>query len=255
MFDLFTTASSISAWPFALPAKLKTAIQVFDESAYVEYEAFPPKVDTITLKNLSEVTVAYARDRAVEAVWNQAKQMIRSQLAQQVLRVAQECAEDIRKSETVEFNKVVAEFVENVKLLPDSLDSSDLIRAGGDVVNTYHKAADAATRLAKYDQWVASLYGLPKWAGNDHEPYLRLTKPSTRKQYRELVNTNSDSGIPGNLLYAAKNDVPIVLHLPNEVTELRDHLNSLDEPSAFPGMAKMVDGRIVKADGVTPVGA
>lgn len=254
LFDLITTASSVSVWPVTLPPKLKTAIQVFDESAFIEYAAFPPKVDTITVKNLAEVAVGYARERAVEAVWPDAKNMIRRQLAQRVLATAQECADDIRKAESVEFDKVVATFVENAVLLPDSLDSADLIRAGGDVVNAYHKAADAATRLDRWDSWVASLYGLSKWAADAQEPDLRIVEPANRSQYQELVNAKSDSGIRGAYLYAARNGVPFKLHLPDEITALRDRLNAEPAQSRFPGAARLVRGadgidRLVKADG------
>lgn len=255
MADLLTTANAISNWPVTLPKPVQDAIQLFDESAYVDYEALPPKVDSITLKNLPDLVTEYARERAVQAVWNDAKHMVRSQLAQQVLRAAQEHAEAIRKSESVEFNKVVKTFVENAALLPESLDAGDLIRAGGSAVSAYHVAADAAVQLGKWDSWVASLYGLPKWANNIIDPDLRIIEPSSRKQYQQLVNAPTDSGIPGNYLYAAKNGLAFKLHLPDEVTELRDRLNSEEAESFFPGMARIVDGQIRKADGVTPVGA
>lgn len=234
MADNIVTAYNLATWAPALgidlPKELSDILATLDEAKYADYAL--PVVDARKLnpKNVQQFIQNRAVEYATADQFLKAKAEIQQRIAHAAITVAGEVAPKVRDEILPKFQHQVDHFVDAVNILGDDLDPGVLVRSGADRVQAFNTAVDSAGNILAVQNWLTTLTNVFRYAafGVVPEP-LRITKPTTRGQYQEIINAESPTQeIPGHLWYAAKNNVQIYPNLPDESKALQESLDAMD---------------------------
>ena len=226
--DTNTVANTISGWTdlgLTIPTRLKAAAELYDSAAYVEGPYTGLDLSKVTGKNLEQTVTALAEQMAVEEQFAKAKQQVRDRLGRELLMVAGEVVDELVEALRPGFDRAASQFCEAVMLLGDDLSAAGILRSGH--AQTYSVAVEAQDELLRVDRFLAGLAHLPRWGGNKHDPQLRILAPKDRNQLQALTNAHGkhDPAKYGDLnamfVCAAREQIPFVMHLPDECSELR----------------------------------
>lgn len=243
--DHINAADSVSRWSslggLKLPADLKKALAVFDALRWVEVGHVPTfdlagvtaenaegKVTELASRLLPSMPVAGDQHRTP---LEEAKQRMLAEAARDVLSKAGTAVPVVIEQLQPEFDKHAAAYVAAVELLPETVDSDALVRAGAGAVQAYAIAQTEAAWLYKVSSWVAGTRNLPGYAGQSVEVVLRILRPADAVQLAKLdaahqtLNVNQTLGALDPVLYtAAKEGVEFGINTLRECAEIRASL-------------------------------
>ncbi|OKH76248.1 hypothetical protein EB73_03200 [Mycobacterium sp. SWH-M3] len=237
MFDTIATAGTIANdWPVlvgGLPKALADAVNVFEEAGYAQGPNVVVDASNVTVKNAQQAVADLADALAAADKFEEAKRRVRRELARQVLHRAGAAVPEVIEKIRPQFDKAVIEFTEAVNALPRNITSDELVNAGPAALAAYQRAAEAAQLIASVDHWLASLHGLPAYAGHKPDPTLRVLNPTSRDQLLALdgaqSKTDSDPYLRRlNPLYVAavRAGIEFEMHTPRESVEIRQRIEA-----------------------------
>lgn len=247
------TADAVSRWTglgVKLPADLKKAVAVFEAVRYVEVD-YPVDFDLadITAAN-AEAKVAEFAGRLVPALktgdhlsrtpLQEAKGRMLAAAAGDVVRNASAAVPGVIEQLTPEFDKHAAAYVAAVDLLPETIDSDSLLKAGATAVQAYAAAQAEAEYLNRVSSWVAGTRDLPGHGG-EVEVVLRVLRPASPKQLAALdaahhrTNAGPTLHVLDPVFYtAAREGVEFGINTLREAANIRQSLAITPEKIKFP---------------------
>jgi hypothetical protein len=230
MFNPTLTARDITDWGalITLPKPLADAVAVYEESDY----AMPPvaKFDTtgLTRETVAAAVEDYARTRAAAAVFEEAKQAARDQLATALIHTAADAVPDLLDQFRPEFDKATNSYVEAVEKLPARFTGDDIAAEPEGVQAAYRAAVEAAATIRKVDSWLGSLGDLPRHGSYNPDRECRVLAPKDRAELTALMTattnptlSTSEERLHGLYLVAARSGVAFEMHTPAEATAIR----------------------------------
>ena len=248
MFDPETIARNISdTWGGSnLSGDLKTAIQAFDESDYVDPPAQDFNVNGVTRENIADRIEAHAGQLATAQAFAKAKLEARHLLALHVMSLAAEAAPQKLEELRPQFDQASADYVAAVYILGEGRVTGDAIAdASAEVQGAYRTAVEAAAVINGIDHWVAGLTNLPGVGSMNHDNVCRVLSPASRSELSELMGAKSDQPaekrLDPMLLKAARLGVAFELKTPAEATALRktiDNMPVVKKPIRFASVTR-----------------
>lgn len=220
------------SWPLVvgkLPADLAGCLAAFEEAAYVQAPGGGMPVEKITAKNVGEAITGLAEAYAIEDAFTKAHRQVRDLLAYRVLNLAGEAVPELIERMEPDFDAAVAEFRAAVDSLPPEHGAAALIAAGPSAVEAYHRAVAAQQKLNQYGNWINSLHSLPAFRGFRREPALKLIRPSTRAEFKLLLdagNRRTDSELNPVYVAAIEAGLPWQMLTPAEAQAVADEINA-----------------------------
>ena len=256
MSDIITTAA-IAVTAFnriaQLPAAAQSAADAFQAISYAQGPPAPVfPADKVTEKSVEQLLIDHAKELAWQAHLNQARMDARYGLARRLVTALAEAAPGIIETLEPPVTAAWSEHVEAINALPENLSAASVITAT-DGSQNYQTALAAQDVILSARAFVGDVSALPAYALFQPQPELTLFTASGRNQLQDMMNAPATgSDLDDLLVYAARQGLPIRLADPATAHQERQALDAQPQESRFPGMARMVGDRIVKADG-TPV--
>jgi tetratricopeptide (TPR) repeat protein len=232
MFDIAHTAQSIAGdWPGIigkLPKDLSSRLDVYDATTYVDDPYTGVDASKITAANAAQTITDLAEALAAREKFAEARNAVRRALALDILRTAGTLVPELIETIRPEFEQAVSDFTEAVGLLPEQVTHDTLVDSGPAVLAAYQTAVAANQVLARLDQWLGSLTGLPAYAGRAPET-ARVLRPSTRSQLQMLLGAGERKFLQLTPLYvvAVRAGIPFDLLDPIEASRLREELDAM----------------------------
>lgn len=243
MYDNITTAGAVSRWTglgIELPKELGTAIEVFESIRWVETgHAVEFDLTAVTAENAEDAVAEFAHrlipalktgEHLSRTALDEAKHRMLDAAAREVLSTASVAVPGIIEQLTPEFEEHAAAYVAAVDVLPDTIDSESLVKAGAVAVAAYATAQDEAAWLNNVSSWVAGTRNLPGFVGLDVDVPLRILRPSNAIQLAKLdaamyVNQNQTLGALNKVFYtAAREGIEFGINTLRECAETRQAL-------------------------------
>ena len=254
--DIITTASlALAAFNRVggLPSEASAAADAFQALTYAEDPPAPVfPANKLTEQNVEKLLAEHAKELAWQAHVGQARLDARYGLARRLVIALAEAVPGIIESLEAQVQEAWEQFVESIQALPEDLSAVSVITAPQGSLH-YQTALNVQATILAARAFVADAASLPAFSLFEPQPELTLFTASGRNQLQDMMNAPATGSDLDNLLvYAARQGLPIRLADPATAHQERQALDAQPQESRFPGMARMVGDRIVKADG-TPV--
>jgi len=235
MFNADLTARTIHDWAaiLKLPKPVADAAEIWAESDYVMPPSAVFNTTGLTRETVAAAVEDYAKTRAAAAVFEDAKQQAREQLATVLAYAAADAVPDLLEQWRPEFDTATATYVEAVAKLPERFTGDDIAAEPEGVQAAYRAAVEAASVIRKIDAWLGSLGDLPRHGSYNPDRECRVLAPRDRAELTTLMTaptnpklSKSEERLHGLYLVAARSGVAFEMHTPAEASALRAAIDS-----------------------------
>jgi hypothetical protein len=175
-----------------LSGDLKTLLQAFDESDFVDPPAQIFNVEGCTRENVHIRIAEHAQQIAINESFAKARSEARRALAQRVITLAAEAAPQKLEELRPQFDKAAADYIAAIYLLPEGTITGDVIAAASPEVQAANRVAvESAAVIAGISAWVGGLTDLPGVGSFEHEKVCRLLSPKDRNELSALMGASA----------------------------------------------------------------
>ncbi|WP_305781162.1 hypothetical protein [Nocardia nova] len=238
-------ASIVSRWTSLgvdLPKDLAKAIDLFDTVQWIETGHRPVlDVNEMTPANAEDTIRKYAAELALtrettdsvgsrSSALSDAKRGAVDLVARSLIRAAADAVDAIRTQVEPDFADATKAYADAAAKLPDNLTADVLVAAGGEVVDAYQAAKDAAARIQAFTAWLNTTNNLPGHAAARVDRVLSVFAPGTVAELAALDAAASKNADPAEraidavLLAGAREGIAWGLNTPAEAYSLRSNL-------------------------------
>ncbi|GEM31165.1 hypothetical protein NN3_21720 [Nocardia neocaledoniensis NBRC 108232] len=240
-------ADAVASWTslgVELPKDLTKAINTYESLKWIETGHNPIfDLSKVTDKNAEDMVRAYAAELALtrtttnsvgatSSAMSDAKAVAVDQAARAVIRAGSDAVDEIRAQFEPEFVKATGAYADAVAKLPENVTSEMLVAAGGDVVDAYQTAREAAARIEAATVWLNSTKNLPGHAAARMDPALSVFNPVTRAELSALDAAEGKNADPAEqaigpvLLAGVREGIAWKLNTPAEAASLRANIEA-----------------------------